>query len=108
MLDDAAGHQVVITVEDGVRQGGAGMFVADALRSSMAAASAPPIISLGAPRSFIAQDRPDRILARLGLDGSGLARARAALDDFAVGLHGSTLTTPPPSLPAGMTRPIPR
>ena len=31
MLDDAARHRLVITAEDGIRQGGAGMFVADAL-----------------------------------------------------------------------------
>ena len=35
MLDDAGRHRLVITAEDGIRQGGAGMFVADALRSSM-------------------------------------------------------------------------
>ncbi len=80
------------------------MFVADALRRSIGSGSAPPIVSLGTPRAFIPQDRPDRILARLGLDGPGLARsARAAVADFAVGLHGSTPTNPPPSLPAGMS-----
>ena len=34
MLDDAARHRVVVTAEDGIRQGGAGMFLADALRAS--------------------------------------------------------------------------
>jgi len=75
MLADAGGHAVVITAEDGVRQGGAGMFIADALRASATQGSAPPIISLGIPRAFIPQDKPDRILARLGLDGAGLARS---------------------------------
>jgi len=75
MLADAGRHAVVITAEDGVRQGGAGMFIADALRASCPQGSAPPIISLGIPRAFIPQDKPDRILARLGLDGAGLARS---------------------------------
>jgi 1-deoxy-D-xylulose-5-phosphate synthase len=80
MLADAAGHDVVITAEDGVRQGGAGMFLADALRQSSPPGGAPPVISLGIPRAYIPQDKPDRILARLGLDGPGVARSvRTAL-----------------------------
>jgi 1-deoxy-D-xylulose-5-phosphate synthase len=34
----------------------------------------PPVITLGIPRAYLAQGKPDRILARLGLDGTGLAR----------------------------------
>ena len=49
------------------------MFVADALRSSTPYGTTPPVISLGTPRSYIAQGKPDRILAQLGLDGPGLA-----------------------------------
>jgi 1-deoxy-D-xylulose-5-phosphate synthase len=75
MLADAGTHSVVITAEDGVRQGGAGMFMADALRASVPEGSAPRIITLGIPRAFIPQGKPDRILARLGLDGDGLARS---------------------------------
>ncbi len=73
MLASAAAHRVVVTAEDGVRYGGAGMFLADALRSSVDCGAAPPVICLGAPRSYIAQGKPDRILAQLGLDGPGLA-----------------------------------
>ncbi len=68
MLADAGRHRVVVTVEDGMRQGGAGMFLADALRASLAFGTAPPVISLGIPRAYIAQGKPDRILAQLGLD----------------------------------------
>jgi 1-deoxy-D-xylulose-5-phosphate synthase len=75
MLASAAAHQVVVTAEDGVRYGGAGMFLADALRNAVACGAAPPVISLGAPRSYIAQGKPDRILAQLGLDGPGVAQA---------------------------------
>jgi deoxyxylulose-5-phosphate synthase len=30
---------------------------------------------LGIPRAYIPQDKPDRILAQLGLDGPGLAQS---------------------------------
>jgi deoxyxylulose-5-phosphate synthase len=30
---------------------------------------------LGIPRAYIPQDKPDRILARFGLDGPGLAQS---------------------------------
>jgi hypothetical protein len=33
------------------------------------------VISLGTPRSYISQGKPDQILAQLGLDGPGLARS---------------------------------
>ena len=42
MLADAARHRVVITAEDGVRQGGAGMFLADALRAAVPAGRGAP------------------------------------------------------------------
>ncbi len=45
--------------------------------------AAPPVISLGTPRSYIAQGKPDQILAQLGLDGPGLGRSvRQALRDL--------------------------
>ena len=75
MLADAAGHRLVVTVEDGIRQGGAGMFLADAIRGRCPLRpAAPPVRLLGIPRAYIAQGKPDRILAELGLDGPGLAR----------------------------------
>ena len=80
MLADALRHDVVVTAEDGVRQGGAGMFLADALRASCPQGVAPPVLTLGIPRAYLPQDKPDRILARLGLDADGLARTvRGAL-----------------------------
>jgi deoxyxylulose-5-phosphate synthase len=73
--------------------------VADALRTSTAAGTAPTVISLGTPRAFIAQGKPDQILARLGLDGPGLARsARDALAAIADEMRDPT--NPPASLPA--------
>ncbi len=75
MLADAARHELVVTVEDGIRQGGAGMFVADALVGSLPYGTAPTVLNLGIPRRFLAQGKPDRILAELGLDGDGIASA---------------------------------
>lgn len=87
MLADAARHGLVVTAEDGVRQGGAGMFLADAVRAAAPTPGGPPIIVLGIPRTYIPQDKPDRILARLGLDGTGVAQSvREAL--AAVALAG--------------------
>ena len=74
MLADAARHSLVVTAEDGLRHGGAGMFLLDAMRSLVPEA-APRTSVLGIPRSYIAQGRPDDILATLGLDGPGIARS---------------------------------
>jgi 1-deoxy-D-xylulose-5-phosphate synthase len=74
MLADAARHRLVVTAEDGLRHGGAGMFLLDALRSLLPDAT-PRMSVLGVPRSYIPQGRPDDILASLGLDGHGIARS---------------------------------
>jgi 1-deoxy-D-xylulose-5-phosphate synthase len=85
MLADAGRHALVVTAEDGVRHGGAGAFLVDALAAEIESAGlTPPAIRiLGLPRQFLAQGRADDILASLGLDGSGIAesvrRARLAL-----------------------------
>src|SRR5580658_5638430 len=72
MLADAARHRVVVTAEDGLRHGGAGMFLLDAMRTLVPDATTRSAV-LGVPRSYIAQGRPDDILASLGLDGPGIA-----------------------------------
>ncbi len=73
MLLDARAHHQVVTVEDGVRLGGAGMFLADAMGAIEGSGPVPPVTVLGTPRRFITQDKPDRILASLGLDAEGIA-----------------------------------
>ncbi len=107
MLADARRHGVVITAEDGVRQGGAGMFMAEALRASCPQGEAPPVISLGIPRTYIPQDKPDRILARLGLDADGVAQTiRDAVGELARPVGGLGVSTPvPPSVPPRRARP---
>ncbi|HEY7947666.1 MAG TPA: 1-deoxy-D-xylulose-5-phosphate synthase, partial [Acidimicrobiales bacterium] len=83
MLLDAASHGLVVTVEDGIRLGGAGMFLLDAMRALPAGKHPRPAVRiLGVPRSYLAHGKPDLILAELGLDGPGIATAvTAALAD---------------------------
>jgi 1-deoxy-D-xylulose-5-phosphate synthase len=100
MVDDALGHGIVVTVEDGIRQGGAGMFLADAIRSAAPLGAAPPVLSLGIPRAYLAQGKPDRILATLGLDGPGLAAT--VLD--ALNGSGTTVHDERPATPAPMVK----
>ncbi len=77
MLADAARHQLVVTVEDGVRHGGAGAFLVDAIAAQVDSAGTPLPTTrvLGVPRQFLAQGRADDILASLGLDGAGIAES---------------------------------
>jgi 1-deoxy-D-xylulose-5-phosphate synthase len=81
MLADAAAAPLVVTVEDGVRNGGAGSHIADAIAALDEGRVSPPVLTLGTPDHFIAQAKPARIHAELGLDGHGIAAAaRKALD----------------------------
>ena len=72
----AAETGVVVTVEDGVRIGGAGEGVAEALALM---GSAPKVKVLGLPDSFVAQGKVDQLFADLGIDAEGIADAVANL-----------------------------
>ena len=83
MLRDAAAHRLVVTVEDGIRVGGVGMQIQDALASLSAGREAPPVLVLGVPSEFIPHGKPDDILARLGLDSAGIVSSvEAALTNL--------------------------
>ncbi len=71
MLADAAGHRLVVTIEDGLRDGGIGTSIADAL-SKLAPMGSPSVRVLGVPSVYLAQGKPDVILSRLGLDADGV------------------------------------
>ncbi|MDQ2728080.1 MAG: 1-deoxy-D-xylulose-5-phosphate synthase [Actinomycetota bacterium] len=77
MITDAGLHGLVVTVEDGIRTGGAGSVLADAVADLSETRVSPPALVLGVPTSFIPQGKIDRILAQLGLDGPGVAAAIA-------------------------------
>jgi 1-deoxy-D-xylulose-5-phosphate synthase len=70
MLDDAARHRVVVTVEDGIRDGGVGSAIEDELQQRDCLAR---VEVLGVPVKFLPHGKPDRILANLGLDADGIA-----------------------------------
>ena len=70
MIQDAATHRVVVTCEDGIRDGGIGMTIADQIHEI---ARDVHVDVLGLPGRFIPQGKPDRILAQLGLDSEGIA-----------------------------------
>jgi len=73
MIADAARHTQVVTVEDGIRDGGIGMTAADTIHRACAAATVPHVEVLGVPTRFIPHGKPDRILSQLGLDPDGIA-----------------------------------
>jgi 1-deoxy-D-xylulose-5-phosphate synthase len=79
MLAAAAAHPLVVTVEDGLRSGGAG----DAMRDAISArARGIRVEVLGTSVAYIPHGKPDAILADLGLDAAGItATVRAALAD---------------------------
>ncbi|MGH9246097.1 MAG: 1-deoxy-D-xylulose-5-phosphate synthase [Acidimicrobiales bacterium] len=84
MLTDAAAHPAVLTVEDGLREGGAGSAIAERIGEAEVAErrTPPPVKILGTPISYIPHGKADAILAELGLGASGIAEsARSLLRD---------------------------
>jgi 1-deoxy-D-xylulose-5-phosphate synthase len=76
----AMAYDVVVTVEDGVVDGGVGDAVARALRRL---GSATRVVSLGLTKTFVPHGRRADILADAGLDAAGMAAAiLAAVDDM--------------------------
>ena len=73
----AARARLVVTAEDGLVHGGAGQFVARAIDERAAARGelGPLVANLGVPTAYLPHAKPDAILASLGLDGEGIARA---------------------------------
>ncbi len=67
MLSNAGAHRVVITIEDGLRDGGIGSTIADELRSTT------QVEVLGVPDAYLPHGNADQILASLGLDAAGIA-----------------------------------
>jgi 1-deoxy-D-xylulose-5-phosphate synthase len=70
MLADAATHPLVITVEDGYREGGAGSMIAG--RIEELSGGEVPTYVMGVPITYIPHGHPDTILAGFGLDADGI------------------------------------
>jgi 1-deoxy-D-xylulose-5-phosphate synthase len=77
MIAHAGRHDLIVTVEDGVRSGGAGSFIADAVADLHETRSCPPLLVLGEPTAYISHGIQEQILAQMGLDGPGIAAAIA-------------------------------
>jgi 1-deoxy-D-xylulose-5-phosphate synthase len=79
MLADAARHPFVLTVEDGVREGGIGSMVQDQLAEHTLGEHEPRVRVLGTPIAYIPHGRPEEIFAELGLDPAGITAAAMSL-----------------------------
>ena len=71
MLADLAAHPLVITIEDGLREGGIGAAIADSLRD-LVPVNGPCVRVLGVPVAYIPHGKPDVLLASMGLDAEGI------------------------------------
>jgi 1-deoxy-D-xylulose-5-phosphate synthase len=79
MLADAATHPCVLTVEDGVREGGVGSAIGDQLAEHTLGDHEPRVRVLGTPIAYLAHGKPDAILADLGLDRDGIMASALSL-----------------------------
>jgi len=70
VLELAASHDLLVTVEEGCIMGGAGSAVAEALA---AAGVVKPLLQLGLPDKFIDHGDAPQLLAQCGLDAAGIA-----------------------------------
>ena len=81
LLQVAAGHEALVTLEEGAIMGGAGSAVAEALA---AAGVVKPLLQLGLPDEFIEHGDPSRLLSLQGLDAAGIeASVRQRFGDLA-------------------------
>jgi 1-deoxy-D-xylulose-5-phosphate synthase len=68
----AGTHELLVTVEEGVVNGGAGSAV---LESLQAQGFAVPVLQLGLPDAFVEHGDPQQLLADCGLDKEGILRS---------------------------------
>jgi 1-deoxy-D-xylulose-5-phosphate synthase len=69
LLELAASHEALVTLEEGAIMGGAGSAVTEALN---AAGVVKPVLQLGLRDEFIPHGDPQRLLALQGLDAAGI------------------------------------
>jgi 1-deoxy-D-xylulose-5-phosphate synthase len=72
ILEAARRCRRVVTVEDGVRQGGFGSAVLEMLQDH---GCCVPVLRLGLPDQFIEHGKRETLLEILGLDGQGVAKS---------------------------------
>jgi 1-deoxy-D-xylulose-5-phosphate synthase len=69
MIADAARHELVVAIEDGLRDGGVGARIRDEVEALV---DGTHVSVLGVPTTHIPHGKPDQILAALGLDAAGV------------------------------------
>jgi len=74
MIEDALAHELVVSVEDGIVEGGVGWRLEASLRRRAPVGSCPAVVNCGVPTAFLPHGDASDILARLGLDGPGISR----------------------------------
>ena len=72
LLEVAARHDALVTLEEGAIMGGAGSAVLEALAAAQVVL---PVLQLGLPDLFIEHGDPAKLLALQGLDASGIERS---------------------------------
>jgi len=82
LMELAAKHDFLVTLEEGSIMGGAGSAIGEALQ---AANVQRPVLQLGLPDAFIEHGDPVQLLAMQGLDAAGIERA--IRERFGVVLH---------------------
>jgi len=94
ILEAARRCQYVVTVEDGVLQGGFGSAVLEMLQDHGCRA---PVLRLGIPDYFIEHGTRDKLLEKLGLDGPGVAKS---VREFVKGIPSDDLVFNDSALPS--------
>ena len=74
MLTAAARSSLVVTVEDGIAEGGVGSLITSAL-ARRREDRGPRVVVLGTPLAYLPHGKVPDLLAQLGLDGAGIAAA---------------------------------
>jgi 1-deoxy-D-xylulose-5-phosphate synthase len=75
MIADAMQHDIVITAEDGIRDGGIGMSIESMINNESRTSSGhkrPNVHVLGVPTTFVPTAKPQVILHQMGLDAQGI------------------------------------
>jgi 1-deoxy-D-xylulose-5-phosphate synthase len=74
LVEDAATHPLVVSIEDGVREGGIGATLAErVLTCGEGRRRQPQVLTMGTPTAFLPHAKPDELFASLGLDAAGVA-----------------------------------
>ena len=75
MIADAMQHDVVVTAEDGIRDGGIGMTIENTINDTIQTSTGhkrPIVQVLGVPTTFVPTAKPQVILHQMGLDAEGI------------------------------------